>query len=202
VNYELHYGKLIERARLRSRPEGYTERHHIKPRCIGGSDEADNLVELTPEEHYVAHQLLVKMNPGVIALVLAANMMAISPTNARSCNRIYGWIKRAMSEATSRRFKGRSWTSDQNQSRSRVVSAQWADDDFRAKRSAAMRGRSWTDESRAARSAAMKGKPGRVWTAEQKAKLSATKRNQHQKLNLLKGAEDNERRTEGSISGN
>ena len=27
---------------------------------MGGTDDEENLVELTPEEHYVAHQLLVK----------------------------------------------------------------------------------------------------------------------------------------------
>lgn len=177
-------------------PDAYVEWHHVVPRCLGGGDEDENLVALTAEEHYVAHQLLVKMHPGCIPLVLAANMMSISPSEARQNNRRYGWLKRALSVATSQRFKGRGWTEEQNKARSEVVSAQWADPEFKARRSAAMRGRRWSDESRAARSEAMKGKPGRVWTAEQKAKLSATQRS---KQSLLKGAECEQRRTERSI---
>lgn len=38
----------------------YTEKHHIIPRCMGGSDDKDNLVALTAREHYVAHLLLTK----------------------------------------------------------------------------------------------------------------------------------------------
>lgn len=33
----------------------YTERHHITPRHIGGTDDPDNMVVLLPEEHYFAH---------------------------------------------------------------------------------------------------------------------------------------------------
>lgn len=176
MNYTKHYGLLIERAKTREKPDAYLERHHVTPKCMGGDDSPENLVLLTAEEHFVAHQLLVKMNPGVIALVLAVNIMSASPTGRRNNNRRYGWIKRALSEATSERFKGRQWSAEQNAARSAAVAAQWADPEFRAKRSAAMSGRRWSDESRAARSASMKGKPGRVWTAEQKAKVSATKR--------------------------
>jgi hypothetical protein len=38
----------------------YTEKHHIIPRCMGGSDDKVNLVVLTAREHYVAHLLLTK----------------------------------------------------------------------------------------------------------------------------------------------
>ena len=70
MDYTKHYNLLIERAKNRLL-ECYTERHHIVPRCMGGSDDLDNLVDLTPEEHYVAHQLLVKMHPGEHKLVYA-----------------------------------------------------------------------------------------------------------------------------------
>lgn len=39
-------------------PEVYGEVHHIYPKCLGGNDEPENLVRLTPEEHYRAHCLL------------------------------------------------------------------------------------------------------------------------------------------------
>ena len=59
MNYEAHYNKLIARGQNREL-EDYKEKHHIVPRCMGGSNKKENLVYLTAEEHYVAHQLLVK----------------------------------------------------------------------------------------------------------------------------------------------
>lgn len=45
-------------------PEGeYKERHHIIPKCIGGTDDKDNLIDLYAQEHYEAHQLLFIENP-------------------------------------------------------------------------------------------------------------------------------------------
>ena len=62
MNYEKHYNLLIERAKTRV-IKGYTEKHHIIPKCMGGTDDASNISILTPEEHYIAHLLLVKMYP-------------------------------------------------------------------------------------------------------------------------------------------
>lgn len=38
----------------------YTEKHHIIPRCMSGSNDKENLVILTAREHYIAHLLLTK----------------------------------------------------------------------------------------------------------------------------------------------
>jgi hypothetical protein len=93
MDYKKHYNALIERAKTRTL-DCYTERHHIIPRCMGGSDEESNLVDLTPEEHYVAHQLLCKIHPEEQKLAVAASMMVV----ARASNKIYGWLKRRHSE--------------------------------------------------------------------------------------------------------
>ena len=99
MNYADHYNKLIDRARNR-KMNGYTEAHHIIPRCLGGTDDSDNIVRLTPEEHYVAHQLLVKIYPDNYSLVFAANKMTVaSRYNNRSNNKRYGWLKKKYSEA-------------------------------------------------------------------------------------------------------
>jgi hypothetical protein len=92
MNYRKHYQKLIERARNRTKT-GYIESHHIIPKCMGGDDSFENLVDLTPEEHYVAHQLLVKIYPNNTALIYAAAMMSAGREN----NKMYGWIKRKWS---------------------------------------------------------------------------------------------------------
>lgn len=49
----------------------YKERHHIIPRCMNGSDDKENLIDLTAEEHFRAHELLAKENPDNLSLQYA-----------------------------------------------------------------------------------------------------------------------------------
>ena len=64
--YSRWYDQLIHKAQLRGPIQGYKETHHIIPRCFGGGDSKENLVQLTAREHYIAHALLWKMKvPGV-----------------------------------------------------------------------------------------------------------------------------------------
>jgi hypothetical protein len=97
MNYIKHYNNLITKARSRTYIEGYYEIHHIIPRCIGGTDDKDNLVKLTPEEHYIAHQLLVKIYPDNNKIIRAAIMMIPN----RPSNKLYGWLKRKYSKVVS-----------------------------------------------------------------------------------------------------
>ena len=41
-----------------------TERHHIVPTSLGGSDDPDNIVRVSPRVHYLLHLLLYKMTSG------------------------------------------------------------------------------------------------------------------------------------------
>jgi len=102
MNYEKHYKLLIERAKTRN-IDGYVEIHHIIPRCLGGSNKKTNLVALTPEEHYVAHQLLVKMEPNNHKLIHAALMMCCNNNFLKRNNKFYGWLKRRYSEISKNR---------------------------------------------------------------------------------------------------
>lgn len=56
--------------------EEYCERHHILPRCCGGTDEENNLIDLFAREHFIAHQLLARENPNNNSLVYAYTCMA------------------------------------------------------------------------------------------------------------------------------
>src|ERR1700677_4607046 len=101
MNYSAIYDSLIERASSRVLV-GYQEAHHIVPKCLGGDDERHNLVNLTPEEHFLAHKLLVKMYPRNHKLVFAMQAM-VWPTRfeGRNNNKLFGWAKRRVAEAKS-----------------------------------------------------------------------------------------------------
>lgn len=72
MNYIQIYTRLMERSTTRTLG-CYTERHHIHPKCMGGVNEPHNIAILTPEEHFIAHQLLVKIYPHNKELIFAAN---------------------------------------------------------------------------------------------------------------------------------
>lgn len=63
MNYKLIYANLVKRALQRGKPEGYFEKHHIIPKCVGGSNTKDNFVLFTAKEHFIAHKLLTKLYP-------------------------------------------------------------------------------------------------------------------------------------------
>ena len=70
MNYEQIYNQLINRAKTRIL-NGYKERHHIVPKCIGGTNTLDNLVLLTAREHFIAHKLLCEIYPTIKGIQLA-----------------------------------------------------------------------------------------------------------------------------------
>jgi len=95
MNYQFIYDSIIIRAKNRILDSSaYYEKHHIVPRCLGGSDSPENLVHLTGREHYIAHQLLVKIHPNNHSLIKAATMMCcFSDFQHRSQNRLYEWLR-------------------------------------------------------------------------------------------------------------
>lgn len=62
MNYQRIYDSIIEKAinsnRKKEKGGVYYEKHHIIPKCMGGSNEKSNLVLLTFKEHYLSHKLL------------------------------------------------------------------------------------------------------------------------------------------------
>lgn len=114
MDYSRIYTQLITRAQSRNLCEQYTEQHHIIPRCMNGDDAPSNLVDLLPEEHLIAHLLLVKMYPQHHRLVYAANMMCSRVHN----NKEYGWVRRqfVLTEKINKTGVPRSLESRQKQS--------------------------------------------------------------------------------------
>ena len=54
----------------------YHERHHIKPKSCGGTNDECNLIDLYAREHFIAHQLLARENPDNDKLQYAYSAMA------------------------------------------------------------------------------------------------------------------------------
>lgn len=100
MNYLNIYNNLLLKAKNRILT-GYKESHHIIPRCLGGSDDKDNLIDLTPEEHYIAHLLLIKIYPHNRRLIHAAVMMTVNGEKQGRNNKMYGWVRRKHKESIS-----------------------------------------------------------------------------------------------------
>lgn len=105
--YTKIYYQIIDRARNRVLNE-YTERHHIIPKSLGGTDDICNLVNLTPREHYICHLLLTKMvnNEGDKAKMTLAAMW-FRRYDGLINNRIYGALKTFISEHRSKEYTGK-----------------------------------------------------------------------------------------------
>jgi hypothetical protein len=74
MNYEKIYNQIIERAKIRNL-DGYSEKHHIIPKCMGGTDIVENLVNLTAREHFLVHWILCNIHPDNLKIKFAFVMM-------------------------------------------------------------------------------------------------------------------------------
>lgn len=81
--------------------EGFVERHHIVPVCLGGGNELQNLVALPPRAHFIAHALLHKAYPEHRGLAHAFAMMIVNnPHQKRTIgSKLYAMAKQARSNA-------------------------------------------------------------------------------------------------------
>lgn len=75
MNYQRIYNQIIERAQHR-KLEGYKEKHHILPRCLGGTNDKENIAELTAREHFLCHMLLIEIYPKNFKLIHTVFMMS------------------------------------------------------------------------------------------------------------------------------
>lgn len=71
ITYEEFINNILETRGRFACGEEYHERHHIIPKCCGGSDDKNNLIDLFAREHFIAHKLLAIENPNNERLVYA-----------------------------------------------------------------------------------------------------------------------------------
>lgn len=83
--YRETYNNLVlsrkERGLVKSKLDGYYEKHHILPKSMGGTDNSDNLVLLTYREHVIAHMLLNRIYPNNKKLMKALTRMLTCEVN-------------------------------------------------------------------------------------------------------------------------
>ena len=107
------YNKFIDSLKGQS-IDGYFEKHHIIPRSFGGSNNKDNLIELTARQHFIAHWMLWKAYGG--KMMQAFHMMlhgkgknSKQKRYTKINSKTYEILMKESSEATSKRSKGNSY---------------------------------------------------------------------------------------------
>lgn len=119
--YTIVYNNIISRAKARVLA-GYSEKHHIIPKCLGGKDTKENLVRLTAREHFICHRLLVKMVEGKakFQMIKAADMMTTKATKHDRYevpSRLFEKLKIDAAKAMSALTKGKPKHSDETRKR-------------------------------------------------------------------------------------
>jgi hypothetical protein len=80
---------------------------------MGGSDDEYNIAVLTAREHFVAHQLLVKIYPSVGGLIAAVRYLTVTSKHVVRNNRMYEWLRVKHAAEMSRINKGKKMLPEQ-----------------------------------------------------------------------------------------
>lgn len=106
--YSKWYYNIVNNALARTLPPNtYTEKHHVLPKSIGGSNSVANLIKLTANEHRLLHLLLPKMTIDRIhtrSMWYAAWMIIRAKNNNQKRNlskgKLYSIIKQQIAQAS------------------------------------------------------------------------------------------------------
>ena len=89
---------------------GYYEQHHIIPKCIGGTNDESNLIDLYAKEHFIAHKLLAVENPDDDKLIYGWIMMAFVKDKNQQRYELtpeeYESARLALSKIASKKYNG------------------------------------------------------------------------------------------------
>lgn len=150
----------------------YHETHHIIPKCMGGTNDADNLIDLFAREHFIAHQLLSQENPNNAALVYAYGCMAWASNDNQERYEVtpeeYEKARIALSES----MKGKPKSEEQKRKLSESKKGKPVSEATKKKLSESLRGREFTDEHKSNLSKAL---INRQFSDEHKSNISKSK---------------------------
>jgi hypothetical protein len=192
--YSKIYFSITSNAKQRI-TEGYTELHHIIPQSMGGSNDKENLVELTAREHFICHWLLVKMTEGDDRSKMLYALKGMKAENkhqqryhTKITARVYETYRIEHSINHSKVMKAKNlvpWNKGgaeitdehrenlQNPARNRKIDPV-KQAEGQQKRIAKVTGRKDSDEAKLKKSLALKGKPKGPMSDEQKQARSIT----------------------------
>lgn len=192
--YSKIYFSITSNAKQRI-TEGYTELHHIIPQSMGGSNDKENLVELTAREHFICHWLLVKMTEGDDRSKMLYALKGMKAENkhqqryhTKITARVYETYRIEHSINHSKVMKAKNlvpWNKGgveitdehrenlQNAARNRKIDPV-KQAEGQQKRIAKVTGRKDSDEAKLKKSLALKGKPKGPMSEEQKQARSIT----------------------------
>ena len=144
----------------------YKERHHIIPRCQGGADEEDNLIDLTAEEHFIAHKLLAKENPDVLSLQQAWACMAfmgkdrheVTPEEFAECREAQAKLSKIRNTGKPSPQKGKTLAEEHKEKIRTTCKRYKPTEEARRKQSAAQIGHEVSEETRKKLSLKNKGR--------------------------------------------
>jgi hypothetical protein len=107
------YNKFIESLKDQN-IDGYSEKHHIIPRSMGGTNDKDNLIQLTARQHFIAHWMLWKAYGG--KMMHAFHMMlhgrgknSKQKRYTKVNSKTYEILMKESAEFSSKRSKGNSY---------------------------------------------------------------------------------------------
>ena len=185
--YNFWYTSITENARTRVLT-GYVERHHIIPVSLGGSNNKENLVDLTAREHFICHWLLTKLHTGEsrAKMIYALNGMKRNGQHTeryetKITSRVYENLKKEFSIIHSAAMKGRDpWNRGYKEDRPEVLEnvkqaalkRKPQSKESREKQAQKTRGQQRTDEQRKNISNSLKGKSRGPMSKEQREAIS------------------------------
>jgi hypothetical protein len=103
-HYLNRYLKFIDALKNQS-IDGYSEKHHIIPRSMGGTDAKDNLINLTGRQHYLAHWMLWKAYGGSMTRAFFM-MSSVKKGSCRSSKR-YDKARQEYAEEVRKQMTGK-----------------------------------------------------------------------------------------------
>ena len=154
--------------------EGYSEKHHIVPRSHGGSNKKDNLIVLTPRQHFIAHRMLWKAYGGSMAR--AYFMMSATGKYGKLGSKTYAMAREDYSKQVSAQMAIKpnvpAFTLEHRAKLRQAKLGTKVSDETKAKISAAQAGRVYDDEFKRKVSEGLKGKAtrGTGWSQSEETK--------------------------------
>ena len=197
--YKQWYENIISSARNRT-IKGYTERHHIIPKSLGGTNELSNLVRLTAREHFICHLLLTKFTIGYDKKLMdfaLGKFIQNSPLQQRTFNYWeYNKIRKSISAArTGHKFSEETKKKMSEKAKGRTpwnkgVTGLTHSEESNKKRSDTLTGRKRSDEFcqkvSASKIGHTSGMTGKKHTNETKKKMSSKAITQEHRDNISK----------------